>query len=266
MRRCPSLVMARLDRICVRMSRELRRTFPNNVIPGLDPGTGRRNSTLEMVPGSSPGMTLLGKVLLFIWLILTHMRLDRAIAFNIVLMLMARSSRAMTCKRNRAMTCKRNRAMTMRYCLALTFVFAAATPSLAVEPSEQLKNPILEARARAIGSGLRCLVCQNETIDESNASLAHDIRVLLRERLTEGDTDAQAVQAIVNRYGEFVLLKPPVQPATYVLWFGPLGILLAGLIGGAVWLRGRSATTGATAPLTPDERGRLDAIMRETDR
>jgi cytochrome c-type biogenesis protein CcmH len=139
-------------------------------------------------------------------------------------------------------------------------------PAVGVEPGEQLKNPALEARARQISSDLRCLVCQNESIDESNASLAHDIRILLRERLIAGDTDRQAVKAIVDRYGEFVLLNPPVKPATYVLWFGPLAILLAGLWGGMVWLRRRSDITGATTPLTPDERRRLDAILREADR
>jgi cytochrome c-type biogenesis protein CcmH len=150
--------------------------------------------------------------------------------------------------------------------LALVLLSLATTASLAVEPSEQLKNPALEARARAISSGLRCLVCQNETIDESNASLAHDIRILLRERLTEGDTDDQAVQAIVSRYGEFVLLNPPVRPETYVLWFGPLTILLIGLIAAAVWLRRRITVTDATIPLTPEEQRRLDTLMREADR
>lgn len=148
-----------------------------------------------------------------------------------------------------------------RTLLLLLFAF----PCGAVEPSEQLKNPALEARARTISEGLRCLVCQNETIDESGAGLAHDIRMLLRERLTAGDTDEQAVQAIVKRYGEFVLLDPPVRPATYVLWFGPFGVLLAGLLGGLVWLRGRPTAANAP-PLSPDERTRLDAILREADR
>ena len=85
-------------------------------------------------------------------------------------------------------------------------------------------------------------------------------------RTRSGDTDAQAIQAIVARYGEFVLLNPPLQPATYVLWFGPLGILLGGLIGAAVWLRFRGATAEAPAPLGPDERTRLETILRETDR
>jgi cytochrome c-type biogenesis protein CcmH len=147
---------------------------------------------------------------------------------------------------------------------AVLLLLLATIPAFAVEPNEQLKDPALEARARAIGTGLRCLVCQNETIDESGASLAHDIRILLRERLTAGDTDQQAVRAIVARYGEFVLLNPPVRPATYVLWFGPPTFLLAGLFGGLIWLRRRAAQP--ETPLTPDECRRLDTIMHESDR
>jgi len=167
----------------------------------------------------------------------------------------------------------RNRAHTppptwkiFRHALILVVLLLAVPPAFAVEPGEQLKNPALEARAREIGAGLRCLVCQNETIDDSNASLAHDIRMLLRERLTAGDTDEQAVKAIVDRYGEFVLLNPPVRPATYLLWFGPAAILLFGLLGGAIWLRRRSAATETALPLSPGERNRLDAILREADR
>ena len=93
----------------------------------------------------------------------------------------------------------------------------------AVEPRERLADPALEARARVICGELRCLVCQNELIDESGADLAHDIRVLVRERLVAGDTNAQTIQAVVNRYGSFVLLKPPVEPATYVLWYRAAG-------------------------------------------
>jgi len=150
--------------------------------------------------------------------------------------------------------------------LALSLLLLATLPGLAVEPGEQLKDPVLEARARAISSGLRCLVCQNETIDESNAGLAHDIRVLLRERLVAGDTDAQAVKAIVGRYGDFVLLNPPVRPATYVLWFGPVVILVGGLIGGAVWLYRRTNMAGSPAPLSAEEHSRLEAVLREVDR
>jgi cytochrome c-type biogenesis protein CcmH len=153
----------------------------------------------------------------------------------------------------------------LRCAAILCLAVALALPAFAVEPNEMLKNPELEARARAISSGLRCLVCQNETIDESNASLAHDIRIMLRERLTAGDTDEQAVKAIVDRYGEFVLLNPPVHPATYVLWFGPVAILLAGLLGGLIWVRRRPVSAQPAPPLSADERGRLDALLREAD-
>jgi cytochrome c-type biogenesis protein CcmH len=158
------------------------------------------------------------------------------------------------------------RSMAFRGFLGLLLLALATMPAMAVEPGEQLKHPGLEARARAISAGLRCLVCQNETIDESGAALAHDIRMFLRERLTAGDTDEQAVKAIVDRYGEFVLLNPPVRPETYILWFGPVVILLGGLLGGIVWLRRRAATAKVADPLSTDERRRLEVILREADR
>ncbi len=136
----------------------------------------------------------------------------------------------------------------MRYLLLILLLASPATtfvlpsPALAVEPSEMLADPVLEARARSLSKGLRCLVCQNENIDDSNAGLAADLRILLRERLTAGDTDAQAVQYIVDRYGEFVLLKPTFRTGNLLLWLaGPL--LLAGGGFGAVFFiraRGRS--------------------------
>jgi cytochrome c-type biogenesis protein CcmH len=135
----------------------------------------------------------------------------------------------------------------------------------AVEPNERLANPVLEARARAISGQLRCLVCQNESIDESGADLAHDIRIFVRQRLTAGDTDAQAVQAVVSRYGSFVLLKPPVEPATYVLWYGPPALVLFGLAGSLLWVRRRQRTPALETPLNADEARRLDGLMRETD-
>jgi cytochrome c-type biogenesis protein CcmH len=135
-----------------------------------------------------------------------------------------------------------------------------------VEPSERLADPALEARAVAIGATLRCLVCQNESIEDSNAGLAHDIRVLLRKLLLQGDTDAEARQAIVARYGEFVLLKPPVQPATYVLWFGPIAMLLLGFLCIVLWLRRRPSTTAGAVPLSPQEQTRLDTLLHEADR
>ena len=145
--------------------------------------------------------------------------------------------------------------------LALTLV----APGFAVEPSERLADPVLEARAEAVGSMLRCLVCQNESIEESGADLAHDLRVLLRQRIAAGDTDAQAIQAIVRRYGQFVLPKPPVEPATYVLWFAPAGLLGIGLIGAVLWLRRRWATDSAVPPLSLAEQRHLDSLLKETE-
>jgi cytochrome c-type biogenesis protein CcmH len=148
--------------------------------------------------------------------------------------------------------------------LAALFLLAAlAAP--AVEPRERLADPAKEARARSISSQLRCLVCQNESIDDSGADLAHDIRVFVRERLTAGDTNAQAMQAIVSRYGSFVLLKPPVEPATYLLWYGPPMLLAAGLVGTLVWLKRRQSTPADIAPLNPEESRRLEGLMRGTD-
>lgn len=138
-----------------------------------------------------------------------------------------------------------------------------ATPALAVEPDEILSDPALEERARDLSKGLRCLVCRNESIDESNASLARDLRILLRERLVAGDSDEEAVQFIVDRYGEYVLLNPPASGSTWLLWgAGPLMLLLAGGVG-FVYLRGRSkAAPNDQAPLSEDEQARLDDILK----
>jgi cytochrome c-type biogenesis protein CcmH len=134
----------------------------------------------------------------------------------------------------------------------------------AVEPSERLADPGQEARARAISKVLRCVVCQNESIDESGADLAHDIRVLLRQRIAAGDSDAQAIQYIVDRYGQFVLLKPPIEPATYILWFGPPLLLLGGAAGLMARAR-RRRSTAAPAPLNGEERARLDAMLKDSE-
>ncbi len=130
----------------------------------------------------------------------------------------------------------------------------------AVMPDEQLANPTLEARARAIGGELRCVVCQNQTIDDSDAELARDLRIILRERLTAGDSDRQAIAYIVERYGTFVLLKPPFDGQTLFLWLGPLAALAAGGAGVALYLsrRGRAAPP----PLTDAEQAALDKILR----
>ena len=148
--------------------------------------------------------------------------------------------------------------------LALLLFAAAAGTARAVEPGERLANPVLEARARAISQELRCLVCQNESIDDSNASLAHDLRVLLRQRIAAGDTDRQVIQYIVARYGQFVLLKPPVEPATYALWFGPAALLLVAGAGTLAYLRRhRPRRDAGPAPLTAAERQRVEELLRE---
>jgi cytochrome c-type biogenesis protein CcmH len=146
-----------------------------------------------------------------------------------------------------------------------SLLLLGAFAAFAVEPNERLADPALEARARTISGELRCLVCQNESIDESGADLAHDIRIFVRQRLTDGDTDAQAIQAVVTRYGQFVLLKPPVEPATYVLWYGPPLLVAVGLAGSLLWLRRRQAVSADAAPLSSEEARRLDGLMRETD-
>ena len=136
-----------------------------------------------------------------------------------------------------------------------------AGPALAVQPDEVLDDPALEARARAISQGLRCPVCQNESIDESNAPIARDLRILLRERLTEGDTDAEAVDYLVARYGEFILLRPTAEGANIVLWIaGPL-MLLTGLGVGLAAIRRRPAA-GADA-LTEAEEAELQRLLKD---
>lgn len=133
----------------------------------------------------------------------------------------------------------------------------------AVAPDEVLKDPALETRARAISQLLRCVVCQNQSIDDSNAPLAHDLRVLLRERLVSGDTDKQAVDFIVGRYGNFVLLKPPVQLDTLALWAGPALFVLIAAIGFGRYLRRRSADQATEKPeaLTTIEQERITELL-----
>ena len=148
----------------------------------------------------------------------------------------------------------------------LTMLLLLAMHALAVEPSERLADAALETRARAISAMLRCLVCQNESIDDSSADLAHDIRVLVRQRLLAGDTDAQVRQAIVGRYGQFVLLKPPLEPVTYLLWFGPLVMLLLGFVAVVIWLSRRPLSSIEAVPLSSAEQTRLERLLREADR
>lgn len=144
------------------------------------------------------------------------------------------------------------------------FLFAAllsASPVLAVLPGEQLADPYLEARARIISQELRCVVCQNQTIDDSDATLAHDLRLIVRERLKAGDTDEQVKSYIVHRYGPYVLLKPPLGPATVLLWFGPLIVLVAGTAGSWIYLRRRRQASETT--LTKAEEMAVARILAE---
>lgn len=151
----------------------------------------------------------------------------------------------------------------MRQLLVALIFLAAALPAFAVEPGERLKDPVLEARAREISKELRCLVCQNQSIDDSNAELAADLRRIVRERLVAGDSDAEVIDYIVARYGEFVLLRPRVEPATLLLWAGPFVVLLLGAgVAVIVFRRGRAGTAPA---LDPEESARLDEIMRRRD-
>ena len=136
-----------------------------------------------------------------------------------------------------------------------------ALPVAAVQPDEVLDDPALEARARELSKGLRCLVCRNESIDESNADLARDLRLLLRERLVAGDSDAEAIDYIVDRFGEYVLLQPTVNGSNWLLWAaGPLMLILAGGVA-VVYLRGRAKIEATDSALTASEEARLREIL-----
>ena len=150
--------------------------------------------------------------------------------------------------------------------LVLLVVFWAATGSAwAVQPDEMLRDSRLEMRARAIGKELRCLVCQNESIDDSGADLAHDLRVLVRQRLLAGDTDKQVKQYIVARYGTYVLLKPPFITETYLLWFGPLILLLCAAGTALVFYR-RAALAPELPPLSEAQHQRVSELIGREDR
>ena len=149
-------------------------------------------------------------------------------------------------------------AMTALVCAAV-----ASGSALAVQPEEMLKDPKLEARARDLSRELRCMVCQNQSIDESEAPLARDLRLLVRERLTKGDTDPQVLDFLVARYGEFVLLKPPLEGRTIILWALPPVALLAGAIGLFFAVRRRRTGQLEPAALSTEERRRLSTLVDE---
>jgi cytochrome c-type biogenesis protein CcmH len=149
--------------------------------------------------------------------------------------------------------------------VALALV-AAVAPAKAVNPDEVLSDPALEARARDLSAHLRCMVCQNQSIDDSDAALARDLRLVVRDRLTAGDTDAQIIDFVVARYGEFVLLKPRLHPRTIALWASPL--LLLGIGGVFIFfrLRAKAQPAPASAPLDGIEQAALDRLLSERDR
>ncbi len=156
-------------------------------------------------------------------------------------------------------------ALWLAVCLIGPLAPLTATQAVAVQPDEVLDDPALEARARDLSRGLRCMVCRNESIDESNAELARDMRVLVRERLVEGDSDAEVIDFIVDRYGEYALLKPTTGGANWILWAaGPLMMLMA-LGVGYSYLRARqpAADGGDDARLSAEEQARLRKIMED---
>jgi cytochrome c-type biogenesis protein CcmH len=143
--------------------------------------------------------------------------------------------------------------------LLLSLLFAGA--AFAVKPDEVLSDPVLEARARTLSEGLRCMVCQNQSIDESDADLARDLRILVRQRLVAGDSDQQVMDYIVSRYGEFVLLKPRFSLRNALLWGTPVILLLAGGI--FIMLGARSRRSAPDSILSTEEKAALDAMLRD---
>ena len=149
----------------------------------------------------------------------------------------------------------------MRVLVALLLTLLLALPALAVRPEEVLADPALEARARTISANLRCLVCQNQSIDDSDADLAADLRVIVRERLVAGDTDQEVFDYVVARYGEYVLLRPVVAPHTMLLWIaGPVALLVGAT--GLIWMARRPRPKDAAAALTAEEQRALDELER----
>lgn len=152
----------------------------------------------------------------------------------------------------------------VRLMICVLSLLVAVVPSLAVNPDEILPDAGLEERARGISANLRCLVCQNQSIDDSDAELARDLRVLVRERLVLGDSDAQVMKYVVDRYGEFVLLRPSFSARNIVLWGTPFLVLMVGGIAAYTYSRRQSHKIAATS-LSPDEEDRLSKLLDEQD-
>ena len=152
--------------------------------------------------------------------------------------------------------------MIRRAVLLALLASVLSAPVDAVEPDEILADPGLENRARVISKQLRCLVCQNQSIDDSDAPLARDLRIVVRERLTSGASDDEVIRFVAERYGDFVLLSPPFKAKTYALWLGPAAILLIGAVAVVAFLRRRRiAVPGDVAPLSEPDRARLDRLL-----
>ena len=148
---------------------------------------------------------------------------------------------------------------------AFLVAISLTAPAAALMPDEILNNPDLEARARALSKDLRCVVCQNEAIDSSNAEIARQMRLVVRERLVAGDSDGQVLDFLQARYGDYVLMKPPIKPETYLLWYSPAVVLLLGGIGVGFYLLRRPKTAELAEPLTDAERARLKRLLDESD-
>jgi cytochrome c-type biogenesis protein CcmH len=143
----------------------------------------------------------------------------------------------------------------------LLTVFFLTTEVLALQPGEILKDPALEARARSISKNLRCLVCQNQSIDDSDAALAKDLRIMVRNQIVSGKSNEQIISDIVARYGDFVLLKPPINQKTLILWFSPVLILLAGGMSIYIYFRKRKSAAAETL-LSDAEKEKLAEIWK----
>ena len=150
------------------------------------------------------------------------------------------------------------------FMLILSIIISLPLNVVAVEPSEILQNPQLETRARSLSQNIRCLVCQNQSIDDSNASLAKDLRKIVREQLVSGASDGEIYNFLIERYGDFVLLRPPVKATTYILWYGPLFIFFAGLVLSALFLIRRKRIL-PEEPLSHSEKEELSRLISRKD-